>query len=69
MEQVEKSGFLLKPEAPCRLLSLCGINGVFPKVGGVLAELGTSEAVVPLLLGRLYLGMPEVVRLGGVGTS
>lgn len=43
------------------------INGVFPKVGGVLAELGTGEAIV--VFRRLYLGMPEAVSLGGVGTS
>lgn len=36
-------------------------------MGGVLAELGPRHAVVAL--GRLYLGMVEAVRLGGVGTS
>lgn len=58
--RVEQSGFPLKPEGP--RVQAPGINGVFPNVGGVLAELED-------LLGRSYLGTPEVVRLGGVGTS
>lgn len=42
--RVEQSGFPLKPEGP--RVQAPGINGVFPNVGGVLAELGTREAVV-----------------------
>lgn len=37
-ERVEKPGCHLMPEAPRRLLSLCGIDGGVWKVGGVLAE-------------------------------